>query len=359
MSRTVFILGAGASREAGAPLMGDFLDIADALRKTGKVGSNAESFDLVFKAVAALQAVHSKSSLDLDNMESLFAAFEMAALFNRPLGPLSIERVQELPAAMRCLIVQTLEQQIIYPVHDRRALPPEPYSPFVELLSKLWEKDAGKVAIITFNYDLALDYALHFSSVPLDYCLEDKASSSPVHLMKLHGSLNWTRCTQCPAITPWPLEQFFSQHRWQFWPGDKGPARLDLAAKLPSGLIHCNKPRSSEPAIVPPTWNKTQHHLQISNVWRHAARHLSEAENIFVVGYSLPDTDQFFRYLFALGTVGDTLIKRFWVFDPDESVRRRYDELLGQIAKKRFQYHRLDFRNAISVLGQTARSGAI
>jgi hypothetical protein len=38
-------------------------------------------------------------------------------------------------------------------------------------------------------------------------------------------------------------------------------------------------------------------------VWRTAAQHLSEAEHIFIIGYSLPETDQFFRYLYGLGTV--------------------------------------------------------
>jgi hypothetical protein len=37
MSEIVFILGAGASKNAGAPLMANFLDKADELRKEGKL----------------------------------------------------------------------------------------------------------------------------------------------------------------------------------------------------------------------------------------------------------------------------------------------------------------------------------
>jgi hypothetical protein len=33
MSEIMFVLGAGASKEAGAPLMGEFLDAADDIRK--------------------------------------------------------------------------------------------------------------------------------------------------------------------------------------------------------------------------------------------------------------------------------------------------------------------------------------
>ena len=101
--------------------------------------------------------------------------------------------------------------------------------------------------------------------------------------------------------------------------------------------------------IVPPTWSKTQYHKEIASVWRRAARCLSEAENIICIGYSLPRTDHFFRYLYGLGTVGQTRLKRFWVFDPDRSdgLERRYSALLGQAARGRFRLHRVPFSEAI------------
>ena len=48
---------------------------------------------------------------------------------------------------------------------------------------------------------------------------------------------------------------------------------------------------------------------------RSKATVLSEAENIFVCGYSLPATDAFFHLLFALGSVGNTRLRNFVVFD--------------------------------------------
>jgi len=77
----VFILGAGASREAGGPLMGDFLDHAEELSHNSDV--DHEAFDLVFRGIKELQVVHSKAFLDINNVESVMAAFEMAKLFGR------------------------------------------------------------------------------------------------------------------------------------------------------------------------------------------------------------------------------------------------------------------------------------
>src|SRR5207253_500176 len=80
--KSIFILGAGASRQAGAPLMSDFLDVATALRRSGRAGDFQAEFDTVFEAIGALQVVHSKARLDITNIESVFAAFEFAQIIN-------------------------------------------------------------------------------------------------------------------------------------------------------------------------------------------------------------------------------------------------------------------------------------
>ena len=69
MSEIVFILGAGASKEAGAPLMSDFLEKADELYRKGQVDEFSQDFKNVFEAISNLQTVHSKAELDLDNIE--------------------------------------------------------------------------------------------------------------------------------------------------------------------------------------------------------------------------------------------------------------------------------------------------
>ena len=88
MAQTVFIIGAGISKTAGAPLMNDFLDVADQLRKGPNFGDT--DFDLVFRGRDALQSVLAKATMDLLNLESVFAAFEMAKLLRR-LGALPTE----------------------------------------------------------------------------------------------------------------------------------------------------------------------------------------------------------------------------------------------------------------------------
>jgi len=351
MSRTVFILGAGASKAAGAPLMLEFLDVAESLLRGREKPQCVDSFKAVFKARAALQAVHSKSTLDIDNIESVFAAFEMADLFNLALGELSADQVKGLSAAIRDVIVETLEASIAFPFRDKRIHPPVPYAEFLDLIHDFLENDPNSVTVVTFNYDLSLDYAFHFSQLFANYCLAPETKGTP--LLKLHGSLNFTICSKetCQQITPWQLGEFFQIANWETYRmGSNQPARLTLNRHIAKSLNHCEQQRAKHPMIVPPTWNKTQHHKLIEPVWQKAALELSDAENIFVIGYSLPPTDLFFRYLFALGTMGDSLLKRFWVFDPDLQIQQRYQDMLAPNALKRFKFTQTNFESAIRLI---------
>jgi hypothetical protein len=69
-----------------------------------------------------------------------------------------------------------------------------------------------------------------------------------------------------------------------------------------------------------------------------------------VFGFSLPPSDTFFRFLYALGTTSKTRLRRFWVFDPDQSgaVEGRFRALLGQSATERFRYVSKTFRLAVN-----------
>ena len=226
--------------------------------------------------------------------------------------------------------------------------PPPPYESFVEVVKAF--PNTQSVSIITFNYDVALDYALHYAGVSVDYCLGN-CKPSLVELLKLHGSLNWGKCKQagCPQrVVPWQMKDFFSGRDW-------GPLHTQKFVTLGltrhfNQLEHCGSPVLAEPVLVPPTWNKGYYHLGLETVWRRAAERLSQAENIIVIGYSMPPTDEFFKYFFALGSVGDTWLSRVWIFNPDEAAARRFSELLGPQSKARFQHFPEQFSTAVETL---------
>lgn len=131
-------------------------------------------------------------------------------------------------------------------------------------------------------------------------------------------------------MVPLPVGRIYQDANFEFY--TEGPFHWTVSEQLGlNGLI-------SEPVIVPPTWNKADSHRALESVWARAAKELAESENIFVIGYSMPETDAFFRHLYALGTVGDTTIRRFWVFNPDHTLEERFRNLLGPGAERAFKF---------------------
>ncbi len=282
------------------------------LKTPGVVQAQKELED-VFNAISDLQGVHSKSYLDLNNIEIVFGAIEMALLL-RKLGTRDYKDVKKLRDSLITLIFKTLEHSIKFPVEQGHIVPPAPYKQFMEVLASALKnqpsQDPHEFAFITFNYDLCLDQALHFSGVRYDYFLNTPEKPSVVPLLKLHGSINW--------------------------------------GQYLGGGITLQGP----PIIVPPTWNKDSYHGQLSNVWAAAAHQLSTAQNIIVIGYSLPETDSFFRYLYALGSESATQIRNFVVIDPDptDKVFPRFRTLIGRGIESRFRPLRATFWDGLGTI---------
>jgi NAD-dependent SIR2 family protein deacetylase len=300
-----------------------------------------------------LQQVHSKATLDVDNVESVFSAFEMAQIIG-VFGDYDQSRISKLDHAMRSVIAETIEKTMLLPTQKYNehtyVAAPKPYEEFAELLERIISIEQS-CSVITFNYDLACDYALYRRDIPALYALgSDDEGSRGVSLLKLHGSLNWTRCSGCEEVVALRLPNYLNR---RFWPtADLVKAvQLSIALELPK-IRHCEKAAASGPVIVPPTWGKTSQHQNLSKVWRRAARELSEAENIFVIGYSMPPSDAFFKYLYALGTVGKTRIRRFWVWNPDPAVGHRFRDLIGPGVHSKFQFIQDTFASAIDAIGR-------
>ena len=160
--------------------------------------------------------------------------------------------------------------------------------------------------------------------------------------MKLHGSINWGRCKNCKKIVPALLND---QVKALFLsPGTlSSNIKFDIGTRINEVLCSCGTNLVGPPILVPPSWNKTQFHKQLSNVWKCAAQVLSEADSIYIVGYSLPITDEFFRYLFALGTEGQTYIRRIIVVNPMDEVKDRFTAIIGKGIEKRFEFENKKF----------------
>lgn len=343
MSRSVFIFGAGASRQAGGPLMSDLLDVADRERFA------ENDLALVERAQKALRASYANADLDLRNIESLWAAFEMVRLVKGALPGLTQAEIDALDGATKRVLRETISHSIRRVRGAYTAHPPVPYGQFARQILV----DLRSACLITFNYDVSLEQGCllasypgmkegHSGAVSFHYGgLEPGGAGLP--LLKLHGSLGWGECGACHKIVTVSTSALI------------GVAEHGITSSFFNGLTCCGGDIADEPVIVPPTWTKTQYHQQLAAVWSEAARQLADAVNLFIIGYSLPETDHFFRYLFGIGAQR-ARFRRIRVYDPfPDAVIQRFVRFLGPEARRSLAHTACTFEEAIPLIRRELR----
>jgi hypothetical protein len=345
MSKIVFILGAGASVHSGTPLMDNFLEAAQDLLRNGEVEEAESEFKKVFYAIGQLHAVQSKAVINTYNIEDVYAAFEMGKLLGRLPGIEEDNELEELTSCIKKVIGYTLEKSMKL----NRALEtdaPKDYYTFSGIIQQLL-KNKIECSIITFNYDLGIEYSLWKRNIIVNYGLEEIGNGEKyITCLKLHGSLNWGICKDkdCKKIIPYTD---FNKTEYKI---SSSIGILPVISKLKNlKCPHCDNSLEENPFIVPPTWNKTSYHEQIEQVWKNAASELQDAEHIFILGYSFPINDMFFRYLFALGVDMTTILRGFYVYNPDQLVQDRFEALLSSGVLQKFHYYPIKFEDAVKI----------
>jgi hypothetical protein len=312
----VFVFGAGASKHAGGPLMGEFmyegmfyLCNKDAYDRR----ITADSFDKVFELVDLLYHTSFTAELDQATRQGLWH-IESRERLRRDV---SVEHVLD------CIDVgMSSEADLAQPVLDyhqyKKALDDfifetiqlgtthgDSYSiksdgttnhsrNLYDMLVDHGLDTSDRNSFVTFNYDLLLDkavaindrdllgdYAVPFASVlnfdQYERIRRGERLPRDVDILKLHGSLNWAVCTRCKA----PHLAYY----WQY-------------NHLPQDYCrHCQCPLSA--VLVSPTPRKRiEQHPFLADVWRRAQEVLCRANEIVVVGYSFPEADAEARHLF-------------------------------------------------------------
>jgi len=341
---TVIIMGAGASVEAGAPLMADFLDRAeDYLHDPNSGIRSRDSFRLAIDALRGLRSIHATSYIDLNNLEAFLGVVEMQQL---------LDEQKSMLGHLSTVIVETLEEAITFRrdvqnFNERRVLDRVLADPAnLELASILADlQRAGTMhtaGVITFNYDTVLEVALADNGCSIDYGFDPALARGSTPFLKLHGSIGWGWCDTCKRIERTDVAKLIGLSTTTDMSKILTPVRIRPFEDIQRHP--CRNCRSAfRPTIVPPSWNKSEYRESLVQVWRHAAAQLGKADRIVVIGYSLPESDAFFRYLFALGTNSSTnRLRLVWVVnkDDDGSAEARMRQFIGRGIIDRVVFHR-------------------
>lgn len=331
INHNVYILGAGFSVDGGIPVVKDFLErMADSVDwlESQKRSREAEAIRKVFEFRLRAAGAAYRTHIDVENVEELFslasASEGEAAADHLTLAiaaTIDVARLTTTP--LECVI----EEKVVIDnggKWERRDVKHPIYRLYAGIMTSSLGGNAANETntIITFNYDTLLEDSLSELRIPFHYglpishtlyhdsskCLPE-ADGKAVPIYKLHGSVNWSK----PPLWGMKMSVY----------GDYEEQRKRGAGTL----------------LIPPTWRK-EFAGQLTHVWEKAVSELETATRIIVIGFSMPPTDNHFKYLLAAGLQRNISLRKFLFVNPglkDEEEEARLRANLFNILREELE----------------------
>lgn len=305
-NKTVYVLGAGFSKEAGFPLTKEFTDKKTIVEFRNHLNkSDRKRIDKVSEYF--LNRID--NNYCDDNIESILNHIAVADYLDMES---TTEGNRSYPSSR---IFKDLLWYLARLLKERAKckIPPE-YNKFVKYVHD------NHFPIISFNYDMIIETVLHELGVNCDYGVDTTPIENSTLLMKMHGSVNWIYCTKC--------KQFV------FYPDYQASKVLEKKSKCPS----CKKP-NLETIIIPPILYKDTFYKHpgyeklIRQLWGFANDELVTANKVVFIGFSMSETDAYAQELFKFSSNMNNNIKYELVTTPKtkrevNSLKKRYEGVL-------------------------------
>lgn len=311
MNKTVFILGAGFSIDAGAPSQEKLVEKIFEIHRTSprvfKKGSVERFKSFLANTLNVPEALQNQIPF-----EDIFTPLDKCLLENLSFRNLTVDQIKETRGLIYYLIGKSLQHILL--ISDKDYI-----DKFANHLVKECRKrkdlnysNIDNVSVITTNWDILLDKSIQDNidsnynlDAVVDYCCYISSYKKHdervkpglemlgkggfnVKLLKLHGSLNWLQCPNCQRVY------------------------VDIDDKIainqytsPINCRHCDKNFEIHDSnkltsnIIMPTFLKNLSNPQYKLLWQNAGVELSEANKIVFIGYSLPQADYEMRQLLS------------------------------------------------------------
>ena len=290
MSKKVYILGAGSSVHVNGPLNTDWIE---------RIKKNNENLEKEKTAIDFLNGLPG-----FNNLEVLLSLIDLSIIEQHNYLPLScsIDYLKNTRTRIIECIVNVANEI------TEKAQKDSLISDFFKKI-KLQEGDT----VINFNYDLAFDWGLYktglwnpykgvrentcgygFGITSLDGKSEKNAlkkiTPSKVKYLKLHGSINW-------------LEQnTLIDLKWNIFDPQEIPQTSIVYPAPPANFI------------ITPSFIKTFEAMPLRMLWRCVHESISQAAEVYIIGYSFPQADVLARQLLLYS--GPSIVEKIIVVDP-------------------------------------------
>ncbi|MCG6146627.1 hypothetical protein [Leptospira bandrabouensis] len=303
MINKVLFLGAGFSAPLGIPTMGNFLERAKDLFEDNPI--KFRNFEEIFELIKQLHYIKANLDLDLSNIEAILSIIEMGeyvsglkfetnkfenfikSVIEESTEPLNFSQNflrNNLYGATISLLENNIENKYLLYFLSILNISFEILNDKdnIHSITKELENQYERYSIVSVNYDLVVENILNLIS-SLSHNSSQQNPSLP--LSKLHGSIDGK--------------------------------------------------------IIPPTWNKTSNN-SVQKQWIDSFNLLSKAHEIIFLGYSLPESDAYIKYLLSVSMYKNNNLKKIRVInlDPDGSAQNRYDNLFLSTLKSKYIFER-------------------
>lgn len=308
MEKVVYLLGAGFSQPLGLPVMGDFLMKSKDMYADDP--TTYKHFEEVFQTIKDISISKNYYRADLFNIEEILSILEME------------QRLEG--KKLKKTFIKYIADVINYYTPDM--------TPYVGTLPSNWKE----FLFSQNSFDQWNDYGYFISSIH-NLCFKEtmdkKGQGNKIRQVHCHYSTNnqktYSIITLNYDLIPERICRFINEH---YMPEKQIKFAADIQEESdnhcpPLAKLHGN---IDELNIVPPTWSKDVN-SKILTAWKLAYKSLTEANHLRILGYSLPETDAYVRYLLKSAVIKADNLKTIDVtcWDKDGSVEKRYVDFIS------------------------------
>ena len=376
MKKTVYILGAGFSKPAKAPIQSEIIEEIFNLRKKnlGTKEKVIKGYLNEFEKFLENELFIDKADFKNVALEDVFTPIDRCIIDGISFRSLDNKKIIDLREKIYSLIIIAIKEKLQDSTQHKGYI--DAFSNYLvdEMKPRINNKKHDPISVISTNWDILLDNSIKRSieednhNGVVDYCcyissLHDDETIMPglwalgngkynVKLLKIHGSMNWLTCPKCQRL----YVAFYDKI-------------AEYGIYKDKFCNHCSKNFKESKNIsialrsnlIMPTFLKDLNNFQIKLIWQNAGVELSEASNIVFIGYSLPQADYELRQLFSRMISHDAEIEVVMRGEKDEKTTKviaerkdRNDGILQNyrtfFGKRKISSHRIGVEKYIEEL---------
>jgi hypothetical protein len=363
MTDNVIILGAGASVDAGIPVLANFVEKMweFALRGTcnGKQLSSEDKkiFEEAVKVKNELDGYHGHAAFNDRNIEDILSLLSFNLLGGKKSDQ---EKLGWFIKAIARTIELTCNVQHNGNLNKIQSEGADVYKYFWRnLFNRFKDSPDSFPAIITFNYDLVLERALFQTLIGSDYF---NPYSTPFPFTGIELCYHYSSDSKLfykvknTTYTLRTRDEFKSIDGTKLEKSDVPLQQNHLQIEILKlhGSLNFPKDKKQEifptnpaenPHILPPIINKWAGKNE-EIMWSVGLQRLREAKNIIIVGYSLPQTDIYMQYFLKAGVGPNVNLNKVFVFNPallnsdknNDAMRERFAGCFSSQLRERIEF---------------------